>query len=160
MPVGLKNNYTGVDGWPCQRVSLYKDSKMASGSVKMLSWVMTHLGWQNHELEHFWGFWGFAAWMTRHRIGFRARTFPTAYCRKSLKEGKRKMSNWDGDWLEICCASQAQCRCKICCAFTTSVKCKMEPPFGFRLYITYRAILNMGYTNGSHKRDCRNSANV
>ena len=35
---GLKNSYTGVDGWPCQRVSLYKDSKMALGSVKILSW--------------------------------------------------------------------------------------------------------------------------
>ena len=41
MPVGLKNDYTGVDGWPCQRVSLYKDSKKASGSVKILSWVIS-----------------------------------------------------------------------------------------------------------------------
>ena len=39
MPVGLKNDYTGVDVWTCQRVSLYKDSKMTSESVKILMWV-------------------------------------------------------------------------------------------------------------------------
>ena len=50
-PVGLKSGYTGMEGWPCQRVSLYKDSKMASGSVKILSWVMTRVGWQNRELD-------------------------------------------------------------------------------------------------------------
>ena len=49
--------------------------------------------------------------------------------------------------LEICSALQAQCRCKICCAFTTSLKRKMEPPFGFRLSITYRAIHNIGLYN-------------
>ena len=49
--------------------------------------------------------------------------------------------------LEICCASQAHCHCKICCAFTTSVKRKMEPPFCFRLYIIYRAIHNIGLYN-------------
>ena len=53
VPVGLKNDYTGVDGWPCQRVSLYKDSKMALGSVKILSWVITPPGWRNRELGHF-----------------------------------------------------------------------------------------------------------
>ena len=56
------------------------------------------LGWRNRELGHFWGSCGFVAWMTRHRIDFRARTLMTAYSRNSLKEGKRKRSNWDG-WL-------------------------------------------------------------
>ncbi|WP_158216054.1 hypothetical protein [Prevotella sp. P5-126] len=49
----MKNDYTGVDGWPSQRVSLYKDSKMALGSVKILSWVITPLGWRKPEFGHF-----------------------------------------------------------------------------------------------------------
>ena len=39
-PVGLKSGYTGMEGWPCQHVSPYKDSKLASGSVKILSWAI------------------------------------------------------------------------------------------------------------------------
>ena len=94
--VGLKKSYTGMDGWPCQRVSPHKDSESASGSAKILSWVITPLGWRSREFGHFWGTCGFVVWITRHRIASRARTLPTACSRKSLKEGKRKMSNLDG----------------------------------------------------------------
>ena len=37
-PVGLKSGYTGMEGWPCQRVSLYKDPKLGSESVEVLLW--------------------------------------------------------------------------------------------------------------------------
>ena len=43
MPVGLKNDYTDVDGWPCQRVSLYKDPKSGSESVEVFLWVKSYL---------------------------------------------------------------------------------------------------------------------
>jgi hypothetical protein len=70
VPVGLKNDYTGVDGWPCQRVSLNKDSKMGSESVEVLLWVIIHLGWRKPEFGHFSGFCGFGCLndKTSHRF--------------------------------------------------------------------------------------------
>ena len=52
-PVGLKNDYTGVDGWLCQRVNLYQDSELASESVKIFSWTIIPLEWRSREFGHF-----------------------------------------------------------------------------------------------------------
>ena len=49
--------------------------------------------------------------------------------------------------LEICCASQAHCHCTICCAFNHIRKMQDEATLGVGLYITYRAILNIGSYN-------------
>ena len=38
VPRRSENGYTGMDGWPCQRVSLYKDPKLGSESVEALLW--------------------------------------------------------------------------------------------------------------------------
>ena len=102
--------------------SLVEAQELASGHVKILSWVIMPIGWRNSEFGRFWGFWGFVAWKARHRIGYRARILPTPFSRKPLTEGKGKWAICMVVHLEICSALQAQCRCKICCAFTTSVK--------------------------------------
>ena len=36
-----------MDGWLCQCVNLYKDQKLASESLKILSWVIMRLEWEN-----------------------------------------------------------------------------------------------------------------
>jgi hypothetical protein len=50
---GLKKDHTGMDGWLCQRVNLYKDQKLASESVEILSWAITPPGWRSREFEQF-----------------------------------------------------------------------------------------------------------
>jgi hypothetical protein len=40
VPRRSENGYTGMDGWPCQRVSLYKDPKSGSESVEVFLWVI------------------------------------------------------------------------------------------------------------------------
>ena len=38
-PVGLKSGYTGMEGWSCQRVSLYKDSYSCHQFIRAHSYI-------------------------------------------------------------------------------------------------------------------------
>ena len=51
------------------------------------------------------------------------------------------------DGQENCRASQARCHCMICCAFYHIRKTQFETTLLSRLYITYRAILNIWLYN-------------
>lgn len=141
-----------MDGWPCQCVSRYKGQRLASGSVKIFLQVITRLGWRNHEFGHFWGFCGFVAWTTRHRIIPRTRILPTPFSCESSTEGNGKWVSWMVDCLEICRASQAQCHCMICCAFNHIRKMPGIATLSFGLYITYRAIHNIGLYNWQRQK--------
>ena len=110
--------------------SLVEAQELASGHVKILSWVIMPIGWRDSEFGHFWGFWGIVAWKTRHRIGYRARILPTPFSRKPLTEGKGKWAICMVVHLEICRASQANRHYTICCAFDTFAKRNMMPSFG------------------------------
>ena len=94
-PVGLKNGHTGVDGLPCQPISL---SLKLRNDFRALQnpFVGNHTsGMAKPRIGAFLRLLGLRC-LNDNTSGLRARTFPTAYCRKSLKEGKRKMSNLDG----------------------------------------------------------------
>ena len=142
-----------MDGWPCQCVSRYKGQRLASGSVKIFLQVITRLGWRNHEFGHFWGFCGFVAWTTRHRIIPRTRILPTPFSCESSTEGNGKWVSWMVDCQGICCASQAHCHYKICCAFNHICKTHVEAIHLSRIVITYRTILNIGLYNRYLQRE-------
>ena len=84
--------------------------------------------------------------MTRHCVGFRARTLPTAYSRKSSTWGKGKWAIRMVDRMENCRASQAPCHFMICCAFNHIRKTQDEATLWSRIvyhlkcYTQYRVI--------------------
>ena len=154
-PEGLKMNHAGVDGWLCQRVSPHKDSKLAPGSVKILLWLIIPPGWRKPESGYFWSFCGFCC--QNDEASHRFQDEDTADCLQSQFFERREKENEQLGWLTVW--KSAVHRKPIAIVWfaahsTTSAKSKMKPPFGAGLYITYRAILNMGLYNGNYKWDC------
>lgn len=136
-----------MDGWPCQRVSLYKDPKSGSESVEVFLWVIIPLGQRRCEFGHFWGPCDFVAWMTKHRIGSKVRTLPTAYQSLIFERREREMSNLDG-WSSgnlPCIASQSPLHDLL--RIWHIRKTQDDVILWSGLYITYRAILNIGLYN-------------
>ena len=147
MPVGLKNDYTGVDGWPCQRVSLYKDSKMGSESVEVLLWVIIPRGWRKPEFGHFWGFCGFGCLndKTSHRL--QSENIAAPLQSQIFDRRERKMSNLHG-----CASGNLQCIAspmplQDLLRIYHIRKIPNIATLAFDLNITYRAILNIELYN-------------
>lgn len=127
-PVGLKSGYTGMEGWPCQRVSLYKDSKMASGSVKILSWVNDTCGMAEPRIRAFLRL----LWLrclndkTSHR--FQDEDIPD--CLQSPIFERREKENEQLGWLIVWKSAvhpKPIAIARFAAHSITSAKCKMKP---------------------------------
>ena len=121
---------------------------MISGRFKILSWVITPLGWQKPRIGAFLRL----LWLrclndkTSHR--FQGEGIADCLQSQIFDRRERKMSNLDGltAW-KFAVHRKPIAIARFAAYSTTSAKRKMKPRFGVGLYITYRDILNIGSYN-------------
>ena len=137
-----------MDGWPCQRVSLYKDSKMASGSVRILSWVMTHLGWQKKpRIRAFLRLLGLCCLNDKTSHRFQGENISDGLLSQIFE--RREKENEQLGWL-IVWKSAVHFQPIGITRFAAHLSRPKMPDItilAFGLYITYRAILNIELYN-------------
>ena len=137
MPVGLKNDYTGVDGWPCQPISL---------SLKLRNWLQG----TNHayRMTKLW-IWTFLRLLrlrclkdkTSHRL--QSENIADSFQSQTFDRRERKMSNLHG-----CPSGNLQCIAspmplQDLLRIYHIRKIPNIATLAFDLNITYRAILNI-----------------
>ena len=135
-----------MDGWLCQRVNLYKDQKLASESVEILSWAITPPGWRSREFEQFWGFYGFGC--MNYKTSHRFQGEDIADCLQSQIFDMR-VKNEQLGWL-VAWKSAVHRKPIAITRFAAHLSRPKMPDIttlAFGLYITYRAILNIGLYN-------------
>ena len=136
-----------MDGWLCQRVNLYKDQKLASESVEILSWAITPPGWRSREFEQFWGFYGFGC--MNYKTSHRFQGEDIADCLQSQifdMRVKNEQLGWLVAWKSAVHRKPIAIT-RFAAHLTTSAKRMSKPPIWVGLYITYRTILNIGLYN-------------
>lgn len=121
-------------------------SEIVSGRTELFSWVLLRPRLRKSKFGRFCGFDGGLGCVKRDVvIGSNGKS--VADCQKSLIFDRREKKN------EIAAVSDRQKSAvhskvitinMICCAFTTSGQCHTEPTIGFGMYITYRAIHDIG----------------
>ena len=143
-----------LEEWPyrCGRIALpahkplVEAQELASGHVKILSWAITPPGWRSREFEQFWGFYGFGC--MNYKTSHRFQGEDIADCLQSQIFDMR-VKNEQLGWL-VAWKSAVHRKPIAITRFAAHLSRPIMPDIttlAFGLYITYRAILNIGLYN-------------